>query len=45
MFEDLAWEMFRMTGDITEYLLYRNAEPMLESAEAAQDVREGDTIN
>ena len=37
MFEDLAWELFRMTGDITEYLLYKNAEPSAESAQAARD--------
>ncbi len=24
MFEELAWEVFQLTGDIREYLLYKN---------------------
>ena len=26
MMEELAWEMFCLTGNIDEYLLYKNAE-------------------
>lgn len=26
MIEELAWEMFCLTGNIDEYLLYKNAE-------------------
>ena len=26
MLENLAWEMFKLTGNIDEYLLYKNAE-------------------
>lgn len=34
MFENLAWEMFKLTGNIDEYLLYKNAEQKAEAERA-----------
>ena len=37
MLENLAWELFRMTGDITEYLLYKDAEAAQNTEEQPQN--------
>ncbi len=38
--EELAWKMFMMTGEIGEYLLYKNAEPPQDAAAvAAEDLQ------
>ena len=38
--ENLAWEMFQLTGNIDEYLLYKNAEP--EETEPAEQLQRAD---
>ena len=37
MLEDLAWEVFQLTGDIREYLLYKNMEPQEENLQADEE--------
>ncbi len=37
MLENLAWEMFKLTGNIDEYLLYKNAEQKAASEHAGAE--------